>query len=564
MVEDETNSTKHDGLSEKQTQKQLKKQQAAAKRKARKQNPRPHRGWSERLHLTDINVVDRSTLKRAIAGTVVGNFMEWYDVGVYGYLAVTIGRVFLSDASDAVQRLFSLGVFAVTFVARPLGGVVLGQLGDKVGRQRILAFTLLSMSAATLLIGLLPSYAAVGPLAPILLILLKLIQGFSTGGEYAGASTMVTEYSPDRHRGFFASLLDVGSYLGYAFGAALVSLLEFSISPEAMLAWGWRIPFIIALPLAAIAVYFRAKVQDTPAFRQAQDASDEKTKSQHKSLLDLIRGYWRELLMAFILVAAANTLSYTLTAYMPTYLSGTLHYNTAQANLLSLPVLLMVACCIPITGALSDRFGRKKVLFMGAFTGLCLSLPAFRLLEHETTGAVFGGLVLLAIPVIFFVANLASTLPALFPTASRYGGMGLSYNLAVAVFGGTAPVIMEGLVTATGKSLAPAYWIMFTSTCGLITVLFLAETARRPMPGTLPTVLNRQEARDLVATQDRNPDLDVKTIIKDAEESGVRKTPKKLVAETRKLLGIPRSGDKKAREAKQPKDAEPSTKPTKS
>lgn len=242
--------------------------------------------------------------------------------------------------------------------------------------------------------------------------------------------------------------------------------------------------------------------------------------------------------MAFILVAAANTLGYTLTAYMPTYLTGTLHYKTAEANLLSLPVLLMVAFCIPITGALSDRFGRKKILFMGAVTGLCLSLPAFKLLERNTTGAVFGGLVLLAIPVIFFVANLASTLPALFPTASRYGGMGLSYNLAVAVFGGTAPVIMEALVTATGKNLAPAYWIMFTSTCGLVTVLFLAETARRPMPGTLPTVLNRQEARDLVATQDRNPDLDVKTIIKDAEENGMRKTPEMLAAEVRKEIGV--------------------------
>ena len=552
MAQEESSSTDGNNLNSKQGHGRGGKTGPAAKGRTRKRNQHPHRSWNQRLHLTDINVVDASTLKRAIAGTVVGNFMEWYDVGVYGYLAVTIGRVFLSDASDAIQRLFSLGVFAVTFIARPLGGVVLGQLGDKLGRQRILAFTLLSMSAATLLIGVLPGYAAVGPLAPILLILLKLVQGFSTGGEYAGASTMVTEYAPDRHRGFFASLLDVGSYLGYAFGAGLVSLLEFQLSPEAMLAWGWRIPFIIALPLAGIAVYFRAKVQDTPAFEQAQAVTDEKTKSEHKGLGDLIRGYWKELLMAFILVAAANTLSYTLTAYMPTYLTGTLHYNTAQANLLSLPVLLLVAFCIPITGALSDRFGRKKVLFMGAFTGLCFSLPAFRILEQSTTGAVFAGLVLLAIPVIFFVANLASTLPALFPTASRYGGMGLSYNLAVAVFGGTAPVIMEGLVTATGKGLAPAYWIMFTSVCGLVTVLFLAETARKPMPGTLPTVLNRQEARDLVATQDQNPDLDVKAIIKDAEENGTRKTPEMLKAEARKALGT-----------KQSAGADRSTKPAK-
>ncbi|MEK0305955.1 MFS transporter [Bifidobacterium favimelis] len=512
------------------------KQTGQPKRRGPRQRNHPLRRWRDRLHMTDITVVDKSTLKRAIAGTVVGNFMEWYDVGVYGYLAVTIGKVFLSDASDTIQRLFSLGVFAVTFIARPLGGIVLGQLGDRIGRQKVLAFTLLSMSAATLLIGLLPGYAAVGPLAPVALILLKLLQGFSTGGEYAGASTMVTEYAPDRHRGFFASLLDVGSYFGFAFGAGLVSLLEFNLTPADMQSWGWRIPFVLALPLAAIAVYFRNKVQDTPAFQQAQAATRAKTQSEQKGFLDLIREYWRELILAFILVAAANTLGYTLTTYMPTYLSGTLHYNTAEANLLALPVLILVAVCIPITGAISDRFGRKKVLFLGALFGLTLAIPAFKLLERDTTGAVFGGLVLLAIPVIFFVANLASTLPALFPTAYRYGGMGLSYNLAVAIFGGTAPVIMEALVAATGKPLAPAYWIMFTSACGLVTVLFLAETARRPMPGTLPTVLSQQEARDLVATQDQNPDLDVKNIIKEAEENGVRKTPQMMVAQVKEGL----------------------------
>ncbi|BDR55382.1 MFS transporter [Bombiscardovia apis] len=482
--------------------------------------------------MSDVTVVEKTTLKRAVAGTVVGNFMEWYDVGVYGYLAVTIGTVFLSDASPAIQRLFSLGVFAVTFIARPLGGIVLGQLGDRLGRQSILAFTLLSMSGATLLIGLLPGYETIGFWAPVLLILLKLAQGFSTGGEYAGASTMVTEYAPDRHRGFFASLLDVGSYLGFAFGAGLVSLIEFSLSPEAMTSWGWRIPFILALPLAGIAVYFRTKVEDTPAFQQAQNANEEQPgdADEHKGLISLIRDYWRELLMAFVLVAAANTLGYTLTTYMPTYLTTTLHQSMAQANLLTLPILLIVAACIPITGALSDKYGRKKILFIGALTGCLFMLPAFKLMERNESATTFLGLLLIAVPVIFFVANLASSLPALFPTASRYGGMGLSYNLAVAIFGGTAPLIMEALVSATGNVMAPAYWIMFTSACGLVTVLFLAESARRPMPGTLPTVSSQQEARDLVATQDENPDLDVSTLIKDAEENGTRTVPDGLKA----------------------------------
>ncbi len=177
-----------------------------------------------RLKVEDVTVVDDSMLKKAIGGTVVGNLMEWYDVGVYGYLAVIIGKLFMPDTVEpAIQTLFSLGVFAVTFVARPLGGVILGQLGDRVGRQKILVFTLLMMALATFGIGILPDYSTWGVAAPILLVALKLVQGFSTGGEYAGATTFITEYAPDKRRGFYASLLDLGSYMGFALGAAELS-----------------------------------------------------------------------------------------------------------------------------------------------------------------------------------------------------------------------------------------------------------------------------------------------------------------------------------------------------
>ena len=183
--------------------------------------PRPRR-----LRVDDVTVVDPAMMKRAIGGTVVGNTMEWYDVGVYGYLAVTMGRVFLPEADPSLQILFSLGVFASTYVARPLGGVVFGRLGDRVGRQKVLATTLILMASATFLIGVLPDFAAIGALAPVALVVLKLLQGFSTGGEYAGASTFVSEYAPDKRRGFFASILDLGSYLGFALGAAVVSVLQ--------------------------------------------------------------------------------------------------------------------------------------------------------------------------------------------------------------------------------------------------------------------------------------------------------------------------------------------------
>lgn len=471
--------------------------------------------------MEDVTVVDQGMLKKAIGGTVVGNLMEWYDVGVYGYLAVIIGKIFMPDTvSPTAQTLFSLGVFAVTFVARPLGGVILGQLGDRVGRQKILVFTLLMMALATFGIGVLPDYSVWGIAAPILLVVLKLIQGFSTGGEYAGATTFVTEYAPDKRRGFYASLLDMGSYLGFALGAAFVSILQLTLTEDVMEGFGWRIPFLVALPLGAIALWIRSKIEDTPAFREAQEkraeSGDAAAADAPKGVIALVRAYWRELLTAFVLVSAANTAGYALTSYMPTYLSNTLHYDPVHGNLLTLPVLVIMAVCIPLTGALSDRIGRKKVLAVGSISAIVLALPAFLFMMHGEIWSTLVGLFMLAFPVTFYVANLASSLPALFPTSSRYGGMGISYNLAVAIFGGFAPFIMEALVAMTGSSLAPGFWVMGTSVAGGIAIFFLRESARKPLPGSMPAVSSAEEAEELVRTQDENPDIVLEEIF--AEE----------------------------------------------
>ena len=480
--------------------------------------PHPHRHHRHKLRVEDVNVVDQKVLREAVAGTVVGNLMEWYDVGVYGYLAVLIGHIFLPEATQTVQNLFSLGVFAVTFIARPLGGIILGQLGDRLGRQRVLAFTLIMMATATFLIGVLPGYSKIGYWAPALLIFLKLVQGFSTGGEYAGATTFITEYAPDRKRGFYASLLDLGSYMGFAVGAAFVSILQLTISDASMEGFAWRIPFLVALPLGGVAIYFRMRIEDTPAYRQAQEsAAQEGQEKLNKGVGGLVKAYWRELIIAFVLVSAANTLGYAVTSYMPTYLTTTLHYDAAHGNLLTLPVLVLLSLSIPLSGRLSDRVGRRRVLFFGSGSAVVLALPAFLLLGKGSAATTMLGVLLLAIPVSLYVSNLASSLPALFPTSSRYGGMGLSYNLAVALFAGTAPFIMEALVSATGSALAPAYWIMGTSVAGFIAVVIMEESAKKPMPGAMPTVSSTEEAHELIANQDENPDLDVDKIIAESE-----------------------------------------------
>ena len=514
-----------------------------------------------RLRADDVTVVEESALRKAILGSVVGNIMEWYDVGVYAYVAVLVGQAFLPAASDTTQNLFSLGVFAVTFIARPLGGVILGQLGDRLGRKEVLAFTLMMMAVATFGIGVLPPASVLGVWAPILLIALKLVQGFSTGGEYAGATTFVTEYAPDKKRGFYASLLDWGSYMGNALGAGFVTVLMLTLPDDFMATWGWRIPFLLALPMGAVALYLRSRIEDTPAFREAQAENDDeepadlaaaetdimKPEEGPLGLKDMVRTYWRELATAIVLVAGANTVGYALTSYMPTYLTTTLGYDEVHGPLLTLPVLVLVAFLVPAIGYWSDHVGRKPVLFSAAVSAVVLVVPAFMLMEHGQMWSTLLGLLLLAYPVAAYVGNLAASLPAIFPTSSRYGGMGISYNFAVAVFGGTAAFIMEALVTATGSALAPAFWIMATSLAAFAALFALPETARRPLPGSMPAVATEEEVAELVETQEENPDLDVAELFAQAPVHLVDQQP--TVAEAQAEVEVALAAEAEAREA---------------
>ena len=478
-----------------------------------KKSNRPGR---RRLKVSDVNVVSKPMLKKALGGMIVGNTMEWYDVGVFGYLITTMGPVFLPEADRSVQTLFLLGTFAATFIARPIGGVVFGWLGDKVGRQKVLAATLILMSGSTFAVGLLPGYAQIGIWAAALLVILKLVQGFSTGGEYAGATTFVCEYAPDKRRGFLVSFLDMGSYLGFALGATLVSVLQLTLGQAAMEEWGWRLPFLVAGPLGIIAVYFRNKIEESPQFKATLDAkaaviadAASADATAVKGPLAIVKAYWRKIVLAMILAAAANTVGYAVTSYMPTYLIDSKGYDPVHGTLLTIPVLVIMALCIPLTGKLSDRIGRRPVLWIGAGSTVLFAVPAFLLIGIGDIWSTLAGLALLAFPVTFYVANLASALPAQFPTASRYSSMGIAYNFSVAIFGGTTPFIVQSLIQATGNDMAPAYYLMGTSAVGAISIYFLRESAQRPLPGSMPSVDTREEALELVATQDENPLVDL-------------------------------------------------------
>lgn len=484
------------------------------------QNP-PPASDGPRLEVGDVIVVDKKRVRTAIGGTVVGNFMEWFDFGIYGYLAVTLAVVFTSDLPEPWGLLVTLLGFAISFLVRPFGGFVLGPLGDRIGRQKVLFLTMAMMAAATALIGMLPTSAAIGLWAIVPLYLLKMVQGFSTGGEYAGATTYVSEFSPDRSRGFWSSWLDVGSYVGFAAGASVVAIttaITTAVSGEnAMVEYGWRIPFLLAIPLGIVAIYFRLRIPETPSFEQthaaeaAQEAGADDPMAR-QGLAGIVRHHWRALLIGIALVAATNTAGYALTSYMPTYLETEVGISNLGAAVATVPVLLVMSATLPFIGKLSDRIGRKPVYAIAATSALVLLIPAFLIMQIGELWAVIIALFLAAVPVAFYVAISASALPALFPTASRFGAMAVAYNIAVSLFGGTTPLFSQALIEWTGNTLMPAFYIMFFAALGLVALLSMRETARRPLLGSVPAVETPAEAEAVVARQDEDPLIDTSTM----------------------------------------------------
>ena len=354
------------------------------------------------ITLKDVTIIDDGKLKKAITAASLGNAMEWFDFGVYGFVAYALGKVFFPDANPSVQMIAALGTFSVPFLIRPLGGLFFGMLGDKYGRQKILAITIVIMSISTFCIGLIPSYATIGIWAPILLLLCKMAQGFSVGGEYTGASIFVAEYSPDRKRGFMGSWLDFGSIAGFVMGAGVVVLISSVVGEQNFLDWGWRIPFFLALPLGIIGLYLRHALEETPAFQQHVDTMEQGDREGLQdgpkvSFKEIATKHWRSLLTCIGLVISTNVTYYMLLTYMPSYLSHNLHYSEDHGVLIIIAIMVGMLFVQPVIGMLSDRFGRRPFILIGSVALFALSIPAFIMINSNVTGLIFAGLLLLAV-----------------------------------------------------------------------------------------------------------------------------------------------------------------------
>ncbi|BBX44525.1 MFS transporter [Mycobacterium cookii] len=437
--------------------------------------------------------------RQSIKGASIGNFMEWYDFGVYGYIATTIAQVFYpGDSVSAVHLIATFSTLAAAFVVRPLGGLIFGPLGDRVGRKRVLVITIVLMTIGTTGTGLLPGYSAIGVWAPILLVVARVFQGLSTGGEYVGAMTYVVEQAPDRKRGMIVGFLPLGNLGGFIAAGLLVTALQTWLPNHDWLGWGWRVPLLLSAPLGVVAVYMRMRLEESPAYREAQQNA-EAAGEEPPSYRRMIAEQWKPMLICAALVYTSNAADYMLTGYLPTYLKIVVHVGHSAGLAMITGTLTVLAILLVFVAALSDRIGVKPIMWTGCGLLVVASIPAFLLIRHGGGYAlIFAGVLLIGLMELCFDSTSPATMPALFPTNVRYGALAIAYNISISALGGTSPLIAQALVSGTGNAMAPAYMLIVAGLVGAVTLLFTPEVAGKRLPGSPPTVETEQEARELV------------------------------------------------------------------
>lgn len=415
--------------------------------------------------------------KRTITAGTIGNIIEWYDFAVYGLFATVLAQNFFPSNDEVASLLAALAVFAVSFFVRPLGAIVFGAYGDRRGRKKALAMTVILMGLGTLMVGVLPTYGSIGVLAPVLLVVARLVQGLSTGGEWSGSSVFIVEHAPPGRRGLYGSWVQFGASGGSLLGSLVGVALGLIFSTADVQSWAWRLPFLFGGVLGAFGLFLRSRLDDTPEFRDLE----RRGQVVENGLGRAVTSRWRDGARAFGFTLAYTVSVYMLLTYMPTYVTTTTGIeltNALLSNSIQLAVMLLL---IPFMGALSDRVGRRPVLL--AFCGLSavLTYPLFLLISVGTISAVIAGQVAFAC-IVALIGGAGPTATAeMFPTNVRFSALGISYNLAVAAFGGTAPFISTLLIKLTGDHATPALYMIAAAVVTGLVVLRLPETARRPL-----------------------------------------------------------------------------------
>jgi MHS family proline/betaine transporter-like MFS transporter len=416
----------------------------------------------------------QSTWRRIVIAGIVGNVMEWYDFAVYGYFAPTLGRHFFPSEDAVASLIAAFGVFAAGFLMRPVGGLVFGHIGDRIGRQTALTASVLAMAVPTFLIGVLPDHAQIGVAAAAMLVVLRLVQGLSVGGEYTTSVVFLVEGATPGRRGLMGSWGGFGGVAGTLLGSAIGALISSVLPAGALDAWGWRVPFVLGLGVGLTGLFVRRRLPPMSARPGLEQPPGS-------PIGEALRTQWR----AMLRVAGGNMLNavgfYLVFVYVVTYLRQIVDVRAAEAldiNTLNMVILLLV---MPAAGALSDRLGRKPLLLGSALGTLVLAWPLFWLMHHPIFGMILIGQMGFAVLVGLFNGVIPATMVEAFPAGVRCSALAVGYNVCLGVIGGTTPMAVAYLIARSHDDLSPAFYLMVAAAISLGVVLGWRETAQAPL-----------------------------------------------------------------------------------
>jgi MFS family permease len=411
--------------------------------------------------------------RRAILAAVIGNVLEWYDFAVYAYMATIIASKFFPAQEEITSLLSAFAAFGVGFVVRPLGGIVIGRLGDVRGRKTALVLTIVLMAVGTVMIGCVPSYESIGVAAPVLILIARLLQGFSAGGEWGGATAFIIEWAPPQRRGLYGSLQQSSVAFGLLLGSAIAAAVSTLVSADAVDAWAWRVPFLLGGLLAPIGLYMRRNIAETPAFTRLAQQPAAPASSRSSARLAA---------RAFGFTILWTVSYYIVLSYMPTFLQKQVGLARTHALWSTAAGLLLLVLAAPVLGWCSDRIGRKPLLLAACLGSLLLPYPLFSvLLSQPSLSTVISVQLILALIIAVFSGPGPAAIAEIFPTAIRSTWMSAGYSVAVALFGGFAPFIATWLIARTGNPVSPSFYVMAAAAVSMAVIVRMEETAGKPL-----------------------------------------------------------------------------------
>ena len=401
---------------------------------------------------------------RAVAAASIGNALEWFDFIIYGFFAVLMAKLFFPAGDETVSLMFALAAFGVPFFMRPLGAIVMGNYADRYGRKAAFSLTILMMMAGTAIIATAPTYATAGLLAPFLIVLARLIQGFSAGGEFGSATAFLAEQDPTK-RGFFASWQFASQGLTTVLATSIGVALTATLTTAQLESWGWRIPFIIGLLIGPVAWYIRRHVDETMEFKTMQPSASP--------LKEALSDGKKRLLVSLGVVALCTVSMYTVVLFMPTYATRQFGLTTSVGFLGGLLVGIIQLALIPVFGAVSDRFGRRPIMFASAAAMLVVFYPLFAwLAAAPTLQTLLIVQAIIGVLMAAYMGPLGALMAELFPARMRTTGLSISYAFGVAIFGGLAPLFNTWIISVTGNKLAPAFYLILAAAVSLVALAF--------------------------------------------------------------------------------------------